>query len=364
MSNNQLLGSHLKFKGGSEKNSKKKIGGEKKYPAFVVWFTWILIIAFAGTSIYFGFLTSKQAANNQNRTPNSQERQVDLKYIQDQADQNPQDPIRQVDYARELLKAGKPEQAEVYFKKALEIDPSYLFAAVSLAKFYQQQKKYPEALALLQKAVNDPKNQDSNQEAILEEGVTYYLMGNYPQALGLANQAVTKDPGLAKAYGLRGEVYLKQKKVKEAAGEFESMADICRNTEDLRGAQSADARMADYYLESKNYKAADQQVDKILSRDLYNPQAYLVRAQIYLKQGKKDQAQAQLDKGLEAARNSGDQMSFYRLLILQKSMEPQVKGEKPAVPQTGQPVPPTAPQAPGKAAPAPGATPVPAPATR
>jgi len=337
MSNNQLLNSQLKFKANKDKSLKKRIGEGKKYPTFVIWFTWILIIAFAATSIYFGFMTGQQSSNAEEPQANREKNeQVDLTFMQGEADKNPTDAVKQAEYAQVLQKNGKLGQAEAYFKKALEVDPGYLFAAVSLSRLYNQQKQYAKAVELLKKAINDPKNQDKNQEASLELGVTYFLEGNDKAALGMINPIIAKDPSYFRAYKVRGEVYLKENKLKAAEADLNTAAEICRNTGDLAGAQSSSARIGIYYFEKGNLKAADKEVDKMLTQDIYNPQAYALRIQIYLTQGKKEEARKLLDKGLEAAQQSRDVNTFVQLMQLQKALEPASQVQPPAGgPQTG-----------------------------
>lgn len=56
------------------------------------------------------------------------------------------------DMAFEWIKQKNPDKAEEYLKRAISLNPNFIFAYITLSGLYLKSKKYHEAISLLKKA--------------------------------------------------------------------------------------------------------------------------------------------------------------------------------------------------------------------
>jgi tetratricopeptide (TPR) repeat protein len=119
------------------------------------------------------------------------------------------------------------DQAEVAFKKAIEVNPQAGEAYMGLANVYNAQRKFDqaaEASAQAQKllgAAGGGATGGGNASAIFNQGVIAWNAGKIPDAQKLFEQAVSLDPKLADAHYWLGMANVNQGKLPEAVKSFE-----------------------------------------------------------------------------------------------------------------------------------------------
>ncbi|RLB99439.1 MAG: hypothetical protein DRH90_20530 [Deltaproteobacteria bacterium] len=100
----------------------------------------------------------------------------------------PHYPLSNLGFAYYSL--GEYKTAEMYYHRALDIEPNFPYALRGLGKTYIALVKIPEAVSVLEKAVREA---PAWPELYLDMGMAYRMSGQYTQAL----LAYTKVPELA-----------------------------------------------------------------------------------------------------------------------------------------------------------------------
>jgi len=118
----------------------------------------------------------------------------------------------------EFLEEGKPDEATLEFKNAIQIKPDSGEAYYSLSKAFILRKKGKEAFYALKKTLEkDPEN----VSARLELG-KFYMLGNVlDKAMDCAQAVISADPERAEAYVLLGNIYAKQNDAENAIKNFD-----------------------------------------------------------------------------------------------------------------------------------------------
>lgn len=93
-----------------------------------------------------------------------------------------------------LFKDRQYERAAQYFQNSLEADPRHEAALRGLANSYVQLKRYDEALAAIQRAINVRPEFGGNYAI---RGIIYDHMGRYALAIADYERALKLDPGVA-----------------------------------------------------------------------------------------------------------------------------------------------------------------------
>jgi len=198
-----------------------------------------------------------------------------------QAIQNPQLDSAELraNYGIALQSAGRYPDALAQYNKAIEKDSTngdyYFYKGTAL----QQQEKLSEAEAAYQKAVSlsstDADNRSQAQEALaalrqieaanlLNQVVDAYERKAFPQALGLIQQALAKDPNNATTYYYQGLVFSDQNKLPEAITSFKKSLAIMP---DFKDAQFSLAVALDKKQDTAGAKMAYQQFLKMAGTD-------------------------------------------------------------------------------------------------
>ncbi len=120
----------------------------------------------------------------------------------------PESAAARTNLAASLVHTGKPELAEVQFRKALDLEPANYDANHNLGELHIQLKKMAEAVPLLQKAQDIHPSYDNGYDLAL----AYFLTGNLSQAKQLVqNLQQIKNTG---------ELHNLLAQIDEANGEF------------------------------------------------------------------------------------------------------------------------------------------------
>ncbi len=97
------------------------------------------------------------------------------------------------------LKAKNEAAAEAAYLKAIEVDPKAQEAYSALAGLYNQQKKFAESAKISAKAAELGEG-GGNAAAVLNQGISHWNAGQYPEAKAQFERATKLDPTLADAF--------------------------------------------------------------------------------------------------------------------------------------------------------------------
>lgn len=227
-------------------------------------------------------------------------------------------------YAMVLTKLGRGNESKQYLERAVEVDPTFVGAALQLADIYEAENDYAKAAAVLQPLIAD---EPANIELQRRQAYLYLRGGEAEKARASLKALVDADPKdtrslfyLAEAYndleqyGEADKIYRKlleaspddpdvlasyglsqlgQHKFDEAAKTFQAMqklADLPDNLQVL-----AKTQLAYIDLQKGNFQSAiDQAKDVLVFRDKPNAQAVNTALEAMKKQKKFSDAVALL----------------------------------------------------------------------
>ncbi len=128
------------------------------------------------------------------------------------------------------LLRGDYKSSRIDFNKLLEIDPLNYNARFGLATLLQEEKKYNEAIDLLNQLVLEF---PQDGMLLIARGGVEREMGQYELAITDFNAALEIDPEAVDAYLLRGDVYLSQNRKQAAREDFEKAIELGIAREEL-----------------------------------------------------------------------------------------------------------------------------------
>jgi tetratricopeptide (TPR) repeat protein len=117
------------------------------------------------------------------------------------------------------LKAKNEAAAEAAYLKAIEVDPKSADAYTALAGLYNQQKKFAESAKISAKA--SELEGGGNAAAVLNQGISNWNAGQYPEAKAQFERAVKLDPKLADAHFRLGMANVNLGQLPDAVKAFE-----------------------------------------------------------------------------------------------------------------------------------------------
>jgi tetratricopeptide (TPR) repeat protein len=142
------------------------------------------------------------------------------------------------------LETKNYDAAIAYFDKALKIEPTNVPALVDKAKAYLAKGKIDKGIELLTNAqINDP----NNAEILVALGDAYYERDTYPVALDNYNKALKLNPKLASAYFGIARTYTKQARIIEDVDKKQAKYNQALEAYDK--AIAADQKFAEAYYE-------------------------------------------------------------------------------------------------------------------
>jgi cellulose synthase operon protein C len=125
-----------------------------------------------------------------------------------------------LDLALLQLRADLPDQAELNFKKAAELDPKAMNAQLALGGFYQSRNRMPEAEQQFQHAIQVAPKDPAPREALVR---LYMTEGKKAEAETLLKQA-KKDLGdTSEGYRMLGDFYFANGELDKATAEYASL---------------------------------------------------------------------------------------------------------------------------------------------
>jgi tetratricopeptide (TPR) repeat protein len=207
------------------------------------------------------------------------------KFIQ----KNPANAAAQYALAMAMIKAGKTTEALPLAQKAYKLDPKNTYYLLQVAELYVKQKRYPEAEELYESLL------EKGTETI-EYGVelaAIYLFDDKPDKALATYDRVERAMGLSEEITRQKQrIYLKQNKVDKAIEEAEK----------LIASEPADP---DFLVEGAELLVANERVplaitwlERALKLNPDSPQAHMMLADIYRKQGDMEKSGHELQKVL------------------------------------------------------------------
>ncbi len=127
----------------------------------------------------------------------------------------PDSPIMLNGLGFTLLKQGRVSEAQVQFRRAIDLDESYVDARLNLGATYDAQAKYGEAIKIYEKILRE-KEHAENMRAIVNCAFDYEAQGAFPKAAKLLERAHKLKPKDAKIMVWLGDNFYFQKKFKKA----------------------------------------------------------------------------------------------------------------------------------------------------
>ena len=131
--------------------------------------------------------------------------------------------------------------AEVAYKKAIDINPDAVDAYNGLANVYNAQKKFKEAQSMNAEAIKrggSAAASGGNAESLYNQGVIAWNANDFPKAQELFAAAIKADEKHAEAHFMLGQAYLNLGKLAEAAKEFETYTKIAPDGPNAEKAKS------------------------------------------------------------------------------------------------------------------------------
>ena len=127
---------------------------------------------------------------------------------------DPKSAAAELGLAKSLAAGKKLAEAAPHFEKAAELDPNYRDGLLELAALYEQQKQFPEAIAIYQKFPDDPAAKERLGELLLESGKA-------ADAIPSLEAAVQKSPTAANRYAL-ATAYTAEQQFDKAATQLDA----------------------------------------------------------------------------------------------------------------------------------------------
>ncbi len=119
------------------------------------------------------------------------------------------------------LKAKNELAAETAYLKAIEVDPKAPDAYSALAGLYNQQKKFAESAKISARAAELGGEGGGNAAAVLNQGISHWNAGQYPEAKAQFERATKLDPKLADAFYRLGMANVNLGQLPDAVTAFE-----------------------------------------------------------------------------------------------------------------------------------------------
>ncbi|MGH9629197.1 MAG: tetratricopeptide repeat protein [Bryobacteraceae bacterium] len=129
---------------------------------------------------------------------------------------NPKLPVAHSELAHTFLLMGDSERAEAEFRNELELQPGDFHASIYLAWHYMKERRYRDALPLLEAAgLRKP----DNAGVLYLQGQAHQVLGDNAKAAVLLERAITKEPDFMPAHVLLARAYAKLGRMEDARRE-------------------------------------------------------------------------------------------------------------------------------------------------
>ena len=140
------------------------------------------------------------------------------------------------------LKASKYDDAEVAYKKALEVDPNLMAAKTGLMNVYNAQRKFDLAEKMASEvaaaSAGSGAGGGGNPDALYNQGVVQWNANKFQDAQAAFEAALKADPNHAESHFMLGKVFINLGKLAESASEFETYLKLAPDGPNAKEAQT------------------------------------------------------------------------------------------------------------------------------
>lgn len=195
----------------------------------------------------------------------------------------------------EALEEGRYEEACSSFKEAIALKDDFAIYYIEYGQALTKLGNYKEALKQYKKAVVDVDSSITNEnkkKALRGQGVAYYYMGQYENAVNTFKEALKLDYANDLNTDIRsylGQCYVKQEKYDEALAVYDALVEE-------QGSSSVYAGRGSVNASAGNIEEAKQDFEKAISLDEKNYSLYLLGYQTLMKAEDTESAKAFLTK--------------------------------------------------------------------
>ena len=229
----------------------------------------------------------------------------------------PVDPSSYINLALVELSLGRNTDAEQYFKKAVEVDQHSVQAYADLANFYRLRGNNPEAEGIVQQGI-DRNPQAAGLYIVWADLLYNQQRENEAEALldKLRRQAYSGASSIA-----IGDFYFQRKQNVAALNEYLRGLTVAPDDLEIK------KRIEDLYLISGQTQAAADLDKELLKKSPKDPLVRVSHGRLLMKQGKLDEAIAELQKDVKDVPDSPQAHYFLGAAYWQKSDTEQAKSE-------------------------------------
>ena len=197
--------------------------------------------------------------------------------------------------AIELLKKGKPANAALELRNALQIDPNFVEAANVLAELQARQGNYREAFTLLQQAEKTQPDYLPVRKGLAQ---LYRLGGKLAEAQTELEYILERTPDDTDALFNLGTVYATQKEYTQAEGSFNRILELQpSHVSALLALASGKEKQQDSQGDERYLKLA-------LERNPRSVSVYLALTKFYIVHGRPAEAEPLFSQALRVSNNS------------------------------------------------------------
>lgn len=195
----------------------------------------------------------------------------------------------------EFLEKGKPKQAILEFRNALQIDPTYPEANNALAEVLFRQGGQQEAYELLKRALAAHRNYLPARKGLAQ---IYRISGKLPEAEAEIRLVLATTPNDVDALMMLGLIQQRQDRIKDAEATFGRVLEIRFNHVD------AILALASLKQEAADLPAAERYLKLALERDPASIPGNLSLISFYITRGRPDEAESLFSEALRITNNT------------------------------------------------------------
>ena len=214
-----------------------------------------------------------------------------LKEMQDAIGLAPDRSTSYLNMAELQVHAQDPAQAEVNFKKAVELDPKSARALMALGNFYAQQHRFAESEVQFQKAVELQPKEPLPRAALAKLYLVQGQKDKAVQALTDAKNAAPNDPA---AYRMLGDFYFVIGALDQAVSEYQAI--LRAHPKD----QISKSNLTQLLIFKGDLNSAASLNEQLLKEDPKDVRALILHGQILIGQGKPNDAAEALQNALKS----------------------------------------------------------------
>lgn len=189
---------------------------------------------------------------------------------------------------------GNLDEAMDAFKKAISLNPQMLPAYVDIGSIYIMQKRYDEAIKILQQG---NKINPNNSHLHNNLGIAYEKLDE-KKAIQEFKQSINLNPNNAEPYWNLARIYTKQQNFNEAIKLLEKIIEI--NPKSILAYNN----LGGLYIKLNKNKEATAILEKAIKIEPENPDLFCNLAVIYAKQNSMDKALENFENALELDPNN------------------------------------------------------------